>query len=163
MRYALIYGLLAGCVVAAVIVSAVVIGPDNGIFHTLWFGYLVMFVAMTFIFVGVRRYRDLERGGVVRFLPAFGMGLAIALVATIAYVLIWEIYLASTHYAFIDTYFRGNSPEVVEMRESYRNPVVRAGYTFLELFPVGFIVALFSAALLRNPRLFPARAGRTEP
>ncbi|MEI9926854.1 MAG: DUF4199 domain-containing protein [Sphingomonas sp.] len=37
-----------------------------------------MLVALTFIFVGVKRYRDVENGGVIRFLPALGMGLAIA-------------------------------------------------------------------------------------
>lgn len=157
MRYALVYGLLSGGVIAAVIVSGIVFGTDNGIFHTVWFGYLVMFVAMTFIFVGVRRYRDVEKGGVIRFLPALGLGLAIALVATIAYVLIWEIYLAATDYAFIDLYFSGTDPEVVAMRETYSNPLYRAGFTFMELFPVGLIVAFVSAALLRNPRLLPAK------
>jgi hypothetical protein len=29
----------------------------------------------------------------------------------------------------------------------------------MEIFPVGLIIALISAALLRNPRLLPARAG----
>jgi polyferredoxin len=157
MRYALVYGLLSGCVIAAVIVSAIAIGPDNSIFQTVWFGYLVMFVAMTFIFVGVRRYRDVEKGGVIRFLPALGMGLAIAVVAVIAYVLIWEIYLAATNYAFIDKYFSGTDPAVVAMRETYSNPLYRAGYTVLELFPVGLIVALVSAGLLRNPKLLPAK------
>jgi hypothetical protein len=28
---------------------------------------------------------------------------------------------------------------------------------FLEIFPVGLLVALVSAALLRNPKLLPAR------
>jgi polyferredoxin len=157
MRYALIYGLLSGCVIAAVIVSTTTMGRETAIFHTLWFGYLVMFVAMTFVFVGVRRYRDVEKGGVIRFLPALGMGLAIAVVATLAYVLIWEIYLAATHYAFIDEYFKGNSPAVVTMRETYRVPLYRAGYTVLEILPVGLVVALVSAGLLRNPRLLPAR------
>jgi hypothetical protein len=30
--------------------------------------------------------------------------------------------------------------------------------TFAEIFPVGLLVALASAALLRNPRFLPARA-----
>ncbi len=43
------------------------------------------------------------------------------------------------------------------MRELYRNPAARIGITFLEIFPVGLIVALFSAAVLRFPKVLPAR------
>jgi hypothetical protein len=156
MRYALIYGLLAAAVVGAVIVSGIAFHL-GGVFQTVWFGYTVMVVAMTFLFVGVKRYRDVEKGGVIRFLPALGMGLAIGVVAVIAYVGIWEIYLAATHYAFIDLYFSGADPETVAMRETYSNPLYRAFYTALELGPVALIMAVVSAALLRNPKLLPAR------
>jgi hypothetical protein len=174
MKYALIYGLLSGSVIAAVITAALVLGPEDT--HSLWFGYLVMLVALTFIFVGVKRYRDVERGGVIKFLPAFGMGLAIAIVAGIAYVCVWEAYLASTGYRFMDEYIAAmirNSQaegasaaaiaaqvaEMESMRASYANPLFRLPLTFLEVFPVGLLVALISAALLRNPRLLPARQG----
>lgn len=157
MRYALVYGLLSGTIIVAVILSGILLAPNSAIFQSVWFGYLVMFVAMTFIFVGVKRYRDVEKGGVIRFLPALGMGLAIALVAVIAYVLVWEIYLAVTHYAFIDKYFSGTDPETVAWREWYSNPLNRAGTTATELAPVGLVVALVSAGLLRNPRLLPAK------
>jgi hypothetical protein len=30
--------------------------------------------------------------------------------------------------------------------------------TFIEIFPVGFLIALISAAILRNPKVLPARA-----
>ena len=129
---------------------------------------------MSFIFVGVKRYRDIERGGVIRFFPALGLALLIALIATIAYTLIWEMYLAATHYRFMDDYIaamirdsraQGASAaeiarqvaEMDEMRASYANPLFRIPMTFLEIFPVGFLIALISAALLRNPRLLPAR------
>lgn len=181
MRYALIYGLLSGFVVCAVLVAGLAMGGhDSGIFGTLWFGYLVMLVAMTFIFVGVKRYRNVERGGVIKFLPAFGMGLAIALCAGIAYACVWEIYLASTGYRFMDEYIAsiirhrqaegasaaeiaGIAAEMESMRVSYANPLFRIPMTFLEIFPVGLLVALVSAALLRNPRLLPAhvRAGNS--
>ena len=157
MRYALVYGLLSGTIIIAVILAGMTLAPNSPIFSSVWFGYLVMVVAMTFIFVGVRRYRDVEKGGVIRFLPALGMGLAIAVVAVLAYVLIWEIYLAATHYAFIDLYFSGTAPEIVAMRAWYSNPLNRAWTTALELAPVGLIMALFSAALLRNPKLLPAK------
>jgi hypothetical protein len=176
MRYALVYGLLSGLVVAGVIVTGLALGPDSGFHHSVWFGYLVMLVALTFIFVGVKRYRDVERGGVIKFLPAFLMGLAIAAVAGIAYVCVWELYEASTGYRFMDEYIaaiirhrqaEGASAaelarvtaEMASMRASYANPLFRIPMVFLEIFPVGLIVALISAALLRNPRLLPANAG----
>lgn len=171
MKYALIYGLLSGSVIAAVITAALVLGPEGT--HSLWFGYSVMLVALTFIFVGVKRYRDVELGGVIRFKPAFLMGLAIAVVAALAYILVWEIYLAATGYRFMDDYLAGmardlqaqgrSAAEIARemagfewMRINYPNPLVRIPITFLEIFPVGLLVALVSAALLRNPRLLPA-------
>src|SRR3954451_608675 len=183
MRYALVYGLLSGLVVAGVIVAGLALGPDSGFHHSVWFGYLVMLVALTFIFVGVKRYRDVERGGVIKFLPAFLMGLAIAACAGIAYVCVWELYEASTGYRFMDEYIAAMlrprqaegasaaelarmSVEMESMRASYANPLFRIPMVFLEIFPVGLIVALISAALLRNPRLLPANAapgGRREP
>jgi hypothetical protein len=174
MKYALVYGLLSGLVVSGVIVTGLAVGGhDGGVFGTVWFGYLVMLVALTFIFVGVKRYRDVERGGTIRFLPAFLMGLGIAAVAGIAYVCVWELYEASTGYRFMDEYIaamirdrqaEGASAaeiarqvsEMDDMRTSYANPLLRIPMVFLEIFPIGLIVALISAALLRNPRLLPA-------
>jgi len=153
MRYALVYGLLAAFVVGAVIVSGIAFHL-GGVFQTVWFGYTVMVVAMTFLFVGVKRFRDVEKGGVIRFLPALGMGLAIGVVAVIAYVMIWEIYLAATHYAFIDAYFGG--PGMAEWKAWYSQPLNRYFTTAEELAPVALIMAVVSAALLRNPKLLPA-------
>ena len=79
------------------------------------------------------------------------MGLATALVAAIAYVLIWEAYLAVTHYAFIDKYFSGPGPEMEALRAQYRNPLLRTWQTFQEIAPAGLVVALISAGLLRDP------------
>ena len=176
MRYALVYGSLSGLVIILVIMAGLFLIPEGSSFsHSLWFGYLVMLVGMSFIFVGTKRYRDVERGGVIRFLPAFGLGLGIAIVAGIIYVAVWETYLAATGYRFMDQFIAatiarhqaaGDSPaalarvaaEMENMRQAYANPFMRVGMTFMEIFPVGFVVALISAALLRNPRLFPARS-----
>ena len=43
------------------------------------------------------------------------------------------------------------------MAEAYRNPLFRLPMTFVEIFPVGLLIALVSAGLLRNPRFLPAR------
>lgn len=173
MRYALVYGGLAGFIAAVTITLGIVLGPEHGVSHSLWLGYLIMLVALALVFVGMKRYRDVEKGGVIGFLPAFGVGLGIAVVAGIVYVLVWETYSAATHYAFMDQYIASirhareaegvsgpalarEMAELEAMRVQYANPLFRIPMVFLEIFPVGFIVALVSAALLRNARFMPA-------
>ncbi len=176
MKYALIYGSLAGLVIISVMLTGILAGGQDSVFASMWFGYLVMLVAMTFMFVGVKRYRDIEHGGVIRFWPALKMGLAIAVVSALAYILVWEVYLAATGYRFMTDYLdsiaqglaaQGRTPAQVAqemaqyewVRDNYGNPLIRIPLTFTEIFPVGLIAALVSAVLLRNPRLLPARVG----
>lgn len=173
-RIALIYGTLAGVVVIA---CTVVLLVEGGLSHvnSEWLGYLIMILGLTMIFFGVKRYRDREKGGVIRFLPAFGMGLAIAIVAGVAYVATWEAYIAITGYDFIGDYttavinharasgvtgaaLDAQIAEMNQLKVQYANPLFRLPMTFLEIFPVGLIIALISAALLRNSRVLPARA-----
>ena len=171
-RLALIYGTIAGAISIGTITLGLVYGDGNTSSQT--FGYLIMIVALAMIFVGVKRYRDRDLGGVIKFGPAFILGLSIAVVAGIAYVAGWEAYLASTGHTFIADYTAGVIEakraaglagaeldkliaEMDAMVENYANPLFRMPLTFLEIFPVGLIIALISAALLRNPKVLPAR------
>ena len=85
IRYALIYGTIAGTIVISVISAGIALDRPN---HTTseWFGYLVMLLALSLIFVGVKRFRDVECGGVIGFGRALGLGLAIAIVAALIYI-----------------------------------------------------------------------------
>ena len=173
MKYPLFYGGTAGAIVVAIVFLVVSLDLP-GHFETPWFGYLVMLVALSLIFTGVKRYRDVECGGVIRFSRALGLGLAMAVVAALAYVIGWELFLGLTGRDFMADYTasmiesmraEGASAERIAATEAqmqefalkYRNPLFRIPVTFAEIFPVGVMVALVSAALLRNPRLLPAR------
>lgn len=173
-KYALVYGGLSGAVIIATLIGGLALADRVQGAGSEWFGYLVMLTALTFIFVGVKRYRDVERGGVIGFGRALGVGMAIALVAALVYVAVWEVYLAITDYRFIDQYIAGvlkaqraagvtgaalakQVAEMEAMRVSYANPLFRLPMTFVEIAPVGAIVALASAGLLRNPRFLPPR------
>lgn len=175
-KIAAIYGAIAGTIIIAVMSAGIYMnsgshGEGSG---SQVFGYLVMIVTLSLIFVGIKRYRDRDLGGVIKFAPAFGLGVAIAAIAGVFYVIGWEIYLAATDYAFARDYAEGIiaakqaagvSGEALEkvtasmngFVEMYKNPVIRLPMTFIEIFPVGLIVALVSALLLRNPKLLPAR------
>jgi IMP cyclohydrolase len=51
--------------------------------------------------------------------------------------------------------------QVAEMdywKEMYKNPLIRAAMTFMEIFPVGLIIALLCAAILRKSEGLPARS-----
>ena len=136
-------------------------------------GYLIMLVALSAIFLAVKRRRDGEGGGVIRFWPAFGLGLGVSLVAGVIYVAAWDLTLALTGMDFAGDYARAMvesarakgatgealvraTREAEGFRTSYANPLIRWPMTFVEIFPVGVIVSLISAAILRNPRVLPA-------
>lgn len=173
MKYALVYGGIAGAIIICVISAGLVFElPDH--LRSEWFGYLVMLAGLSLIFVAVKRYRDVERGGIIRFLPALGLGLGVALVAAILYVLGWEAVLAGSGRDFIAEYSAGivqsmqadgapaaaiqaKQAELAQIGEAYKNPLFRMPITFLEIAPVGLIVAFVSAAILRDPRVLPAR------
>ena len=134
-----------------------------------------MLVALTGVFLGVKHYRDRELGGVIKFLPALGVGLAISAVASLGWVIAWEMSLAITKFDFGAMYSQmmvdnakaeGASAErlsqvVKDARafaDMYANPFISMGMTFIEMFPIGIVISLISAALLRNSRFLPARA-----
>lgn len=163
MKYMLVYGSISGAIIIAAMLAVINL---SGL-HSEFIGYLIMLVALTMIFIGVKRYRDVEMGGVISFVRALGIGLGIAACATLAYILIWECYLAATNYAFMDSYIAslkaGGAPasevaQMVSMRDTYNhNPLFRMGMTAVEIFPMAFVIALLSATLLCFPKVLPAR------
>src|ERR1700743_2809885 len=98
VRIILTHGLISGVVIILGIMASMAL-TQNGEHGSanVFVGYLIMLVALSSILVGVKHHRDRALGGAIRFWPAFGIGLGIALVASLAYVVIWEVYLALTH------------------------------------------------------------------
>jgi len=118
--------------------------------------YLVMLVALSMVFVGVRHYRDQVQGGTITFGAAFLLGLGITFVASVIYTLAWEISMAVSAFDFAAWYAKlfSDPAEAQEFMNTYSNPIYRMAYTFIEIFPVGVLVSLVSAAILRK-RLTP--------
>ncbi len=173
-RIAAIYGVISGTIAIISMLLGFAASDSQGFFSSEYFGYLIMLIALSMIFVGIKRYRDTVLGGVIKFLPALGMGLTIAAIASAMYVVIWEIHLFTTDYAFINNYVAGvieakkasgasaadierMVAEMNELKTSYARPYFRIPMTFLEIFPVGLLISLVSAAILRNPKILPAR------
>ncbi len=170
------YGIIAGLIVATPMLWLMLtVKPGDGNpLGGMLIGYLTMLVALTAVFLGVKHYRDQKLGGVIRFLPAFGVGLGISVVASVLYVAAWEISSAFSSFDFAQWWAdymvesvkaKGGSAadlaqaatEAQEFKEMYANPWFRMPMVFVEMFPVGVLVSLISALLLRNSRFLPAR------
>jgi hypothetical protein len=176
LRTILIYGVIAGLIVAIPMFTLLAMdGAHESWSSSHFFGYALMILALSLIFIGVKSYRDKVKGGVIKFLPAFLIGLGISVVAGLIYVIGWEVTLYLTNYTFAADYAasalaaaeaKGVPPAELEamrtqyaqFEQMYANPLFRLPMTFIEIFPVGLIISLITAVLLRNPRFFPARA-----
>lgn len=173
-RIILVYGVIAGVTVAILMRIAMMLFPEGGT-GGMVAGFSSMIIALSFVFIGVKRYRDTELGGVIRFWRALVVGFAIAIIASAFYVAAWELYLYLTNYTFMDEYInatleqaksQGKSAaelaamarEMESFRLLYANPVSRMAVTFTEISPIAVLMPLISAALLRNSRFLPARA-----
>jgi hypothetical protein len=173
-RIILGYGLASGVIIIVGIIGTMLLDASHS-HSSVWLGYLIMLVALSSILIGVKQYRDNAQGGVIKFGKAFLVGLGIAAVASAAYALIWEAYLAVTHYDFMSDYtahllaakraagvtgaaYAEAVAQAEAMKRSYANPVIRMAMTLAEIFPVGLLVALVTAVLVRNPRFLPAKA-----
>jgi putative flippase GtrA len=130
-------------------------------------GYALLIVAFSFIFVGIKTFRDKQNGGVIGFGKAFLTGLYISLVAATMYVVVWlfDYYLFMPDY--LDKYSQhvmymakigganeqelaAKATEMATFAEMYQNPVAVVLITFSEVFPIGLIISLVSAAILKR-------------
>ncbi len=169
------YGAAAGLVIIGSITLPMLMGAGHGTGAPEWVGYLVMLVALSLIFLGIKRYRDHDLGGVIRFSTGVVLGLGITLLASVIYVAAWEVHLSMTDYAFIDDYtasviaskeaqglegpaLQAEVENMDRLKARYAKLSYRLPITFLEIFPVGLLITLLSAALLRKSEFLPARA-----
>ena len=163
------YGLLSGAIL--MILSSVMLPLCmNGVInfdHNEILGYTAMVFSFLLVFFGVRRYRDTLGGGAISFGKAFQVGLLISLVTCAMYVVAWEIAYFNFFPNFLDQYsahvlakmraggaseaaIRAQAAQLAELAKHYTNPLFNSAITFMEVFPVGLIVTLVSAGILRR-------------
>jgi len=173
----LTYGLIAGAIVSSMLVitqpllSNGMINYDNGMIV----GYTSMVIALSVVFFGIKTFRDQEGKGKISFGTAFKIGILITLIASLMYAISWEIYYNTVGSDFMEKYtsyhiqklqasgataekIEATQKEMAAFSEQYKNPVIRFGMTLLEIFPVGILITLLCAALLRKKEILPQNA-----
>ena len=168
-RTVLTFGLISGAIVVALIVLPLAfhwsINPD----HSEVIGFTSMLLAFILVFFGVRSYRDNHAGGSISFGKAFQVGILITLVTCAVYVISWEIVFWGFMPDFGDKYaahmieraqkngasaakLDAMKADMADFVRNYKNPLYNVGMTFVEIFPLGLIVTLVSAGILRKVR-----------
>ena len=167
-RVVLTFGLISGAILSALMAMTL---PFESEFSdsALIVGYTTMVVSFLLIYFGVRSYRDNVAGGSVGFGRAFVVGALIAVISSLCYVATWEVIYFKFKPDFAEKYAavtiqrareRGASEteiqrttqEMKQFAENYKNPLYNVAMTFIEPLPVGLVIALVSAGVLRRKR-----------
>lgn len=164
----LIFGLVAGVISSIWLMifpflDASAFDYDKGMIY----GYTAMIIAFSFIFIGIKDFRDRFNDGMISFGKAFKVGFLITLIASTVYVLTWLV----AYYFFMPDFFdvmmasyqkkliadgvsqeelAANMAQMTEYKEMYKNPLFNAAMTYTEIFPVGLLVSLIASLILKK-------------
>jgi len=163
----LIFGLLSGAVAAALMFATLPFADRIGFERGLIVGYTTIILSFLLVFFGIRSYRENIGGGAISFGRAFAVGILITLISCICYVVAWEILYFKFMPDFADKYaahaieklkaagataaaIQAQMDEAKNLKRILDNPFLNAAATFIEPFPVGLIITLISALILRK-------------
>lgn len=164
----LVYGIIAGLIVAALFAFSTGYFCAKGDFEGgMIYGYSAMIIAFAMIFVAIKSFRDKYNGGTIKFGKAFKIGFFITLIASTIYVISWLI----TYYCFMPDFMdkyaavmlakaqssgltaaelAKKTDQVAWMKEVYKTPLGVILMTYVEILPIGTVVALTSALVLKR-------------
>jgi hypothetical protein len=166
-KIVLTFGIIAGVILSVFMVATIPFVDRIGFDYGMVIGYTTMVLAFLLVFFGIRSYRENVGGGQISFGRAFSVGILIVLIASLMYVVTWEILYYNVIPDFGDKYAAhlleksraaGASPEQLaaeqekmnSMKWMLSNPLINGAVTFLEPLPVGLVLTLVSAAILRR-------------
>lgn len=162
----LTYGLISGAMGIALMLVTFFVVADHGT-KGLIAGYTGIVLSSLLIFFGVRSYRENVGDGRISFGRGLAVGVLIALISATCYVAAWELIYFKLAPGIADEMIFG---EVAKLKASgapqdkidaaalqaetfkkmYDNPLANACLTYIEPFPVGLLMTLISAGILRR-------------
>jgi hypothetical protein len=163
-------GIISGLIVTAIITTSMVYYHNNpgkvSNSSAMVIGYLSMLIAFALIYVGIKRYRDNENAGTISLGKAFRIGLLIALIASTMYVVAWALLYNLFMPDFMDRYaeqvikqaepgttaaqLAETKAEMESYKQLYRSPLYFTLMTYAEILPVGMLVSIICAFILKR-------------
>lgn len=167
-RIILIYGLLSGLIASVWMVFIGSLGVDQMMSIGMVIGFAAMILGFSFIFVAIIKYRNNVNQGVISFGQSFFIGAMISIIASTMYVLGWEIdfnyFIPDFFDKYTEAYMKGLKDSGIseaEYNKAYQkmladgeayknNRWYRMGLTYLEILPLGIIISLIAALILKR-------------
>jgi hypothetical protein len=166
-KIVLTFGLISGLIMSLLMGGSLLLAGKIGSSHSLVLGYTIMVASFLLIYFGIRSYRDNTLAGQISFGRAFACGVLITLISSVCYVVMWEVLYFNFMPHFMDSYFAAQIHKlqsagldsattaariaaIQHSQQLYQNPLINMAYTIMEPLPVGLLITLISAALLRR-------------
>jgi len=174
-KIVLVFGLISGALMALFMFAYLPFMEKIGD-KGAYVGYTSMVLAFILVFFGIRSYRENVGGGTITFGRAFVVGILIAIISSVCYVIAWEILYHYFMPDFVDKYasrvieqarasgasaqaIQAKQQEMQQFKQLYSNPFFNVAMTFIEPFPVGLIITVISAAILRKKKARSQESG----
>ncbi|MFY7671155.1 DUF4199 domain-containing protein [Tenacibaculum sp. MEBiC06402] len=129
-------------------------------------GYLSMVASLSFVYFGIKHFRDNENNGSVTFIKALLIGILISACAGIGFGIIDYLYTTQINPDFATEYlektlgtmkttlspeeFEIKRKELVQQMEQYGGSGFMAFIMFITVVIIGFIISLISALFLQR-------------
>lgn len=167
-RNVITFGLVLGTILSAHAVYMMSLVYKNPEFESNdVVGYAAMIIVFSLTFFGIRNYRNKELAGVISFGQAFKVGGLIAFLGSTLYVIIGLSYYYLFVPDFLDQYtlhvlgqatrhgataaeLATKTEELKQFKEMYKNPAFAVLISYVEVLPVGLVVALVSSLILKR-------------
>ena len=161
------FGLISGVISSLLMVCTIPFFHRIGFDTALILGYASIVLSFLLVYFGIRSYRDNVANGQITFGKAFGVGLCITLISCVFYVGTWEVLSHTVYQDYMDQEsaamiakaqasgasaqaLQAQMDQIQQMKVMYANPLYNSLLTFIEPFPVGLLITLVSAAVLRK-------------
>jgi len=161
------YGLISGAIIAIMMIIGIGLFAKKSNFEgSMVVGYITMILAFLVIYPGMASYRDNIGGGTIKYGRALSIGLLITVISSICYVITWVIIYHTVFPDFMEKYAayiinkmkeKGASATAIDKqmtelkhyKDMYKNPVTMCLLTFIEPLPVGIIISVIAAFIVR--------------
>lgn len=169
-KIVLTFGLISGAIMSASMTAIMVFAHQTNPSNGMIIGYTMMVLSFLLVFFGIRSYRENVGNGYISFGRALAVGFLIMLISCACYVATWEVVYHKLMPDFTEKYMAqsiarvrasGKSPQEIQteienmrsMMQLYNSNIFfNMAITFLEPLPVGVLLSLISAFILRKRR-----------